>query len=292
MKTSHIYFGFVTTAILCINVPASGQTKEETKKFLVEKCESKWSDNAGNYVESVSFDGDTFVITHKCYDKSTGKIKSLIIDTGKLADLNPNQVSTDYNDATNYSDVWVNVTGKKQKITRKHVSGSTSTFTLSGASAWGLDQRTAAQVNKAFRHLITLCDGKGELFEEDTKESDAPILDVQRSSKKTSGSNPGATSTASPSPKAGTRDSKSRATEEIKVTIPKTIIPKDAKVSWTQYGLSDAINTSAYSNATKGADGSYSIKCKPNLPLWIKVNDGKAKRIDLSDKDKTLDRIP
>ena len=91
---------------------------------------------------------------------------------------------------------------------------------------------------------------------------------------------------ASPAAAADTKN------KEITVTVRKTASPANAKVHWTQYELSDAVNLSQWSNAAKDADGNYFFKCNPKLPLWVKVNDGKAKRIDLPDRDTVIERLP
>lgn len=66
---SHANFGLITAVVLCMNVPAWGQTKET--KFLVDKCTTRWSDNGGNYTTSLSFDGDSCVVTWKDKSSST-----------------------------------------------------------------------------------------------------------------------------------------------------------------------------------------------------------------------------
>lgn len=84
----------------------------------------------------------------------------------------------------------------------------------------------------------------------------------------------------------------SPANKEVNVTVLKTVVPKDAKLYWTQYDISDAINLSPWSQADKAANGNFVFKCNPKLPLWVKVNDGKAKRIELPDRDIVIERLP
>ncbi|MBI2479750.1 MAG: DUF433 domain-containing protein [Planctomycetia bacterium] len=83
-----------------------------------------------------------------------------------------------------------------------------------------------------------------------------------------------------------------RADTKINVTVLRTVVPPDAKLYWTQYELSDAVNATPWSTAAKGADENYSFKCNPNQPLWVKVNEGKPTRIHLSDRDHVVERIP
>ena len=167
-RTKLILCLFVVT-YLSVGSTAYCQSKEETKKFLQKKL--SYSSNSGthNLTERVTFKGDKLVYKKSYYRNDDKQLETSYEHTMDLADLNPKRVIFKAAEAP-YRHGWIKLctTDDKQAIfcerwseregKKRYDPGTDVDITVLA--------RNADQAVRALRHLIKLCGGKSELFED------------------------------------------------------------------------------------------------------------------------------
>ena len=148
-------------------------SKEETKEFLTKKL--TWNDRYDD-LWIVEFEGDTLILKRRSQLSETQHYL-------RLSDLNPNRVSYDtFEDCgrsvfrlalcvtdsdssqVEYRNYQRKKVGKEFKLFERKINpGNTSRL---GYPFLVRDAHTARQAQKALVHLIKLCGGKAELFDD------------------------------------------------------------------------------------------------------------------------------
>ena len=155
-------------------------SKDETKNFIISKTQITW--NSGARIQSLKFEGDTLVFetkdnTRKLYYKN--KHRFTVPDNNKyrieLKELDPDRIHlTDENHLLLYvkeereliKHEYIDYHFKPTKILRRpqlYAPTKTSTQYYLSIETYNSSLDSPKCV-KAFKHLIALCGGSGELF--------------------------------------------------------------------------------------------------------------------------------
>lgn len=150
----------IVFAAFAINV-ACGQTKQETKDFLV----TKYNTNVQGQWVTVAFEGDVMIVESR--QLTDGKVRLNLRQKVALKDLNPRRVVVDIKPENSVHTVRVDTTDLKKTATTTFFDGDKDSK-LNFVSFYNCrpDERNTRQIAKALEHLISLCGGKAELFED------------------------------------------------------------------------------------------------------------------------------
>ena len=148
---------------------AASPSKEETKQFLIKKCKARMPDvvleifGVMHRELELDFVGDTMTVTLK---ESWKDVVSKFTCSVPLTDLNPSRVTIGDGPQQAYSYVKFQTTGDIT-FQLKHTSnqGSDDDWTRNKHN-FPVKNEDAEQIAKALTHLIKLCGGKSELFED------------------------------------------------------------------------------------------------------------------------------
>ena len=157
---------------LCLGSMAYCQSKKETKTFLKEKyAVRQWKNPRPNVNFEVrrelDFVDDKLVLIYESRsNRGTENSESHFA----LSALNPNNIEImDDRHRAGWKQLYLFSTDskKKQFPVKGFRDGKHYSYMSSGNAVLNLeaDDRTMRQLAHAFKHLITLCGGKGELFE-------------------------------------------------------------------------------------------------------------------------------
>jgi hypothetical protein len=170
-NSKRLFTGLVLSVLSFPGTGLHAQTKEETKDFLLEKATIKFTDipfpndspkYRVDYTQSLKLEKDLLVVT-KSGRHYNGKYKtSESICTVYLKDLNPKRVTVDSSQVVFH-------TTENQKRVRSIDKYDGKTSTDYHTDLFGImfeNERMAKRAANAFAHLITICGGKGDRFDD------------------------------------------------------------------------------------------------------------------------------